>query len=464
MKISERIAEHVKNRAAKAQALADLLEKSEKEGRAMTDDERVAFDETEKGVKDIDETMTRLRELESIQLRSAQPVNQPRIEVAALPKGIRFARMCQAIAASRGNLMQAQEIAKMQWPDDKDIHNVIRAQSMGITRAAVAAGSTTDPAWAGALVSAQTMSGELIELVMKEAVIGQLTQLRRVPFNVRIPREVTAVGSAKWVGQGQSKPVGKGAYDFVTIPWAKAALIVVITEELARFSNPAAETLMRDSLVRGVSDFLNDQFVGSGIAPVANVSPGGITNGLPAAQHFSSSGESLAAIQYDLNHAVALLHEFNAPRAPTWIMHPQNLIYVSSALNAFGAPAFPTAANKVLMGYPVITSSHLDTDEIILVDQAAILLASDDSVTVDVSREASVQMDDAPATPATPLLSFWQQNLIGLRGEMFAYWQRATDKGVVLIEDVAYGQTPPPPVVPLSAPAKNGTTQAKAAS
>ena len=27
---------------------------------------------------------------------------------------------------------------------------------------------------------------------------------------------------------------------------------------------------------------------------------------------------------------------------------------------------------------------------------------------------------------------FWQQNLIGLRGEMFAYWQRARDKGVVL--------------------------------
>jgi len=454
MKISERINEHVTKRAAKAQALADLMETSEKEGRAMTDDERTAFDETEKGIKDIDETMVRLRELESIQLRTAQPVNSPRIEVASLPKGIRFARMCQAIAASRGNLPQAVDIAKMHWPDDKDIQNVIRAQSMGITRAAVAAGTTTDPAWAGALVSAQNMSGELIELVHKETVIGQLTQLRRVPFNVRIPREVTAVGSAKWVGQGASKPVGKGAYDFATIPWAKAALIVIITEELARFSNPAAETLMRDSLVRAITDFLNDQFVGSGIAPVLNVSPGGITNGLPVGQTFASSGETLAHIQYDLNHAVALLHEFNAPRAPTWIMHPQNLIYIGSMANAFGAPAFPTVTGKTLLGYPVITSSHLDTDEITLLDQADVLFASDDSVTVDVSREASVQMDDAPATPATPLVSFWQQNLIGLRGEMFAYWQRARDKGVVLITGVAYGQTPP---VLLGAPAGAST-------
>jgi hypothetical protein len=155
MKISDRIAEHVKTRAAKVQALADILEKSESDGRAMSDDEKVAYDETEKAVKAIDDTMFRLRDLEGIQARSAQPVNGPRIEVASAPKGIRFARMCQAIATSRGNVPQAVEIAKMQWPDDKDMHSVLRAQSLGITRAAVPAGTTTDPAWAGALVSAQ---------------------------------------------------------------------------------------------------------------------------------------------------------------------------------------------------------------------------------------------------------------------------------------------------------------------
>ena len=53
----------------------------------MTDDERTAFDETEKAIKDIDETMTRLRELEAIQLRSAQPVNQPRIEMCQRAEG-----------------------------------------------------------------------------------------------------------------------------------------------------------------------------------------------------------------------------------------------------------------------------------------------------------------------------------------------------------------------------------------
>lgn len=297
MNTSERIAAHQKERGAKTQALQDLLKKSEDEGRAMNDDERNAFDELEKDCKSIDETLNRLRELEGIKARAAAPINVPRPELREVAKGIRFARMCQAIATSKGNLPQALEIAKHIWPADADMHNVIRAQSMGVTRAAVAAGTTTDPAWAGALVAAETMAGELIELVMREAVIGQLSQLRRVPFNVRIPRETVAIGAAGWVGQGMSKPVGRGSYDFVTIPWAKCALIVVITEELARFSNPAAESLMRDGLVRAIVDFLDAQFVGSGIAAVAGVSPGGITNALPVGQIVTVTGTPPSAAE-----------------------------------------------------------------------------------------------------------------------------------------------------------------------
>lgn len=445
MKVSERIADHLKTRGLKTAALQDLLTKSETEGRALDADERTAFDEVEKNIKDIDETVTRLKGLEDIQLRSAQPVLSPRIEIASAAKGIRFARMCQAIAASRGNITQAVEIAKHQWPDDRDINNVLRAASLGFTRAAVAAATTTDAGWAGALASAQNLSGELIELVMKEAVIGQLSQLRRVPFNVRIPREVTAVGSVKWVGQGQSKPLGKGVFDFITIPFAKVALIVLITEELARFSDPNAEVMMRDSLVRAIRDFLDAQFVSSATAAVANVSPGGITNGLPGGQTFASTGSTLAHIQYDLTHAMSLLNTVNAPRAPTWIMHPTTLIGIASMVNPMGMPAFPTAANKTLTGYPVVTTAHLPVGEIILLDQEGVLFASDNAVSVDVSREATLQADDAPTTPPTaPLVSLWQQNLIGLKAEQFAYWMRARDADVVLVTGVDYNVAPAP--------------------
>jgi len=224
------------------------------------------------------------------------------------------------------------------------------------------------------------------------------------------------------------------------VPWSKVAIIVAITEELARFSNPAAETLMRDSLVRSVSGFLDGQFVDSTIAPVANVSPGGITNGLPPAQTFVSAGSTVEAIQRDLATAVGILNEVNAPRVPTWIMNPQTAIAVAAKINAFGQPAFQTMTLNppTLFGYPVIVSAYLPADQIILLDQQGVLLAMDNAVTVDVSREASVQMDDTPATPPTPLVSFWQQNLIGLKAEQFAYWLRARDTDVVLITGVDY--------------------------
>ena len=41
---------------------------------------------------------------------------------------------------------------------------------------------------------------------------------------------------------------------------------------------------------------------------------------------------------------------------------------------------------------------------IVLVEQAQILLADDGQVTVDTSTEASLQMDCAPATPPTTLV------------------------------------------------------------
>jgi HK97 family phage major capsid protein len=445
MTVSERIAELLKQRAAKVKALEELSEKSEKENRAMNDEENAASDEVEKAIEDLDATIERLKKQEAIIARGSAPAAAPRITIAAAPKGIRFARMCLAIAASRGNFMQAQEIAKMHWPDDTEMNSILRAQSMGITRAAVDVGSTTNPAWAGALVNAEILSNEIIELVMADAIIGKLTQVRRVPFNVRIPREIAAIAAVKWVGQGLSKPAGRGAYDLVTVPWSKVSIIVAITEELARFSNPAAEQLMRDSLVRSVSGFLDDQFVDSTMAPVANVSPGGITNGLPGGQTFVSAGSSVEAIQQDLATAVGILNAVSAPRVPTWIMNPQTAIAVAAKINAFGQPAFQTMTLNppTLFGYPVIVSAYLPSTQIILLDQQGVLLAMDNTVTVDVSREASVQMDDTPTTPPAPLVSFWQQNLIGLKAEQFAYWLRARDTDVVLITGVDY-VTPTP--------------------
>jgi len=457
-KVSERIDEHLKQRAAKAAALAELLEKSEKENRALNDEERKTFDEIEGHVKDIDETLTRLRVHEALVVRNASPIIVPSgVRNRELPKGAGMARMVQLIMASQGNDMTAQRMAQQHYPDMPDLARIFEGRAIGtINRAAVAAATTTDPAWLGVLTYQSQLAGEIIELVQAESILGKLTGLREVPFNVRIARETVAIGTAQWVGQGLPKPVGKGAYDFVTIPFTKAALICAFTEELARFSTPGAEGLIRDGLVQAVARFLDQEFI-SANAPVAGVSPGGIINGIVPGMTFASAGSSLQAMQYDVTHAVSLLVGTGGARSPAWIMNPVNAIALGGQINAFGQPAFPSVnGNGTLNGYPVVQSAFVPSNIIVLVDQHKILHAADPSIAVDVSREASLQMDSAPANPPTPLVSLWQQNMIALRAEKFEYWMRANDQAVVAITAVAYNTAPAPA---LAAPASNGTKQ-----
>src|SRR4029077_15455181 len=95
--------------------------------------------------------------------------------------------------------------------------------------------------------AARQLSGHderVIELLRAETILGRLNGYRSVPFNIKIPRQ-TAGATANWVGEGLSKPVSKLVFDQVTLPWAKIAVICVITHELARFSNPSAEQLVR---------------------------------------------------------------------------------------------------------------------------------------------------------------------------------------------------------------------------
>jgi hypothetical protein len=57
-----------------------------------------------------------------------------------------------------------------------------------------------------------------------------------------------------------------------------------------------------------------------------------------------------------------------------------------------------------------------------------------------VSREATLQMNDAPAAPdaTTVFRSLWQDNLVGLRAERMINWQRARTAAVYYLTDAAY--------------------------
>lgn len=451
MTIKEQIAALEAKRAASSARMSEIMTKTGEAGRSTDEKEREEFDTLRAEVETVDGDLERMRALDKINATKAAPVTPAagtehevsvrtrtgHVEVRPnQPKGTGFVRYAMCLAQAKGNLMHAHEIAKRLRDTNPEIERVLKA--------AVDAGTTTDTTWAAPLVDYQTLANEFIELLRPATIIGRLPSLRRVPFNVRMPKQ-TAGGTYQWVGEGAPKPVGDLAFSEVTMRWAKASGIIVISEELARFSNPAAESIVRQDLIAGIAAFLDAQFVDPTVAAVANVSPASITNAITPIQ---ASGTDSAAVRTDVGGMFAVMLGANiSPSTGAWIMTPVTAMRLSLMQNPLGQPEYPgiTPTGGTWLGYPVITSESVpegsDGGLIIFVNQADVFLA-EEGLMIDVSREASLQFNTAPDNPATAstvFKSLWQQDLIGLRAHRFVNWLRRRDESVGVIESVAYG-------------------------
>jgi HK97 family phage major capsid protein len=187
---------------------------------------------------------------------------------------------------------------------------------------------------------------------------------------------------------------------------------------------------------------------------VADVSPASITNGLVAG---TPSGTDAAAVRADIQTLIASFLAANlTPTSAVWIMPNTIALAISLMTNALGQPEFQgiTMTGGSLKGIPVITSQYCnlggspENNVMILVNANDIFLADDGQVVIDVSREASLEMSDAPTqasaggSPLAPIpsttVSLWQTNSIGLRAERFINWQRRRAAAVAYLENVAY--------------------------
>lgn len=366
-----------------------------------------------------------------------------------LPPGIRFTRFALSMAVAKGNVMQAREVARARFKDTPEVGNALEAAvALGGTRdltmkAAVPFGTTTDTAFAGPLVQYQDMEAEFVELLRPATILGRLDRLNRVPFMMRTARQLTGV-TGSFVGEGQPKPVGKQTYDNVTLGFAKAAVIVVLTDELVRFSSPNAELRARNDMVAGIAQYLDMRFIDPSYSGVPNVSPASITN---AANRIQASGSSIAAIDADVAAAFAMFTNGNInPATAVWVMSAATALKLSMKRDAEDKLAYPTInmMGGTWQGLPVIVSNAMTAagspgeQQIALVTQEEVFLADEGGISIDMSNEASVQMNDTPSGGAQSLVSLWQNNLIGLRAERYINWapRRPGNAGIALIENV----------------------------
>ncbi len=433
------ISEQIRNfEVKKAEALAKMDALIIK-GAVLSEQDDAGYKSAESEVSSIDAHIDRLKAAEARQAKSAQPITVSGVQHIEVrdnaPKGTDFVRFTKALALSRGNPMQALEIAK-------GMNAGSRVET--VLKAAISGGSTTSADFAK-LVENQTMASEFIELLRPETILGKMTP-RQVPSNIRIPKANTGTTSG-WIGEGKAAPVTNAAYADLTIGEHKIGAIAVFTEELLRRSEPSAEALVRDDMLATIASSIDLAFIDAANAGIANVKPAAITNGASAT---AASGTTAAAVRADVATAYKKFIVANHPLATAvWILHPSTALSLSMMRNVNGAKEFEglSMSGGVLEGLPVITSTNVPGDatagySVVLAVQNDILVA-EGGLTIDASREASLEFDSAPTgdakTPtAAQLVSLWQTGSVAIKAVRGVTWTRRRPTAVAVVTAAKY--------------------------
>lgn len=474
MSIQEKLKGFESELATKRAKLEDMMVKSLDGGETFDADANEEYETLESEVKALENHVKKAQALLVTQASKATAVIEKdgQSETKALDmrgpikvkqtekleKGIEFARYIMALVAAKGDHTKAHNIAVEQFGDESRVAKSLGAQAKGadfakIMKAAVAAGSTitgSSATWGNELVDYQDFVGDFLEYLRPQTIIGKfgvggVPALRSIPFNVRIKGQDGAA-TAAWVGEGHAKPVTSMSFNTVELGFFKIAAIAVITDELVRFSNPSAERLVRDELARAVIERMDTDFINPAKTAVPGVSPAGILNGLSGGQVIASTGTDADAVNCDLQALeAAFINANNEPDNAVYIMRPQTAQVLGRLQNPLGQSMFPGVSMRggTLLGTPVITSNYVPAGIVALVNASDIFLADDGQVTVDASREATIQMDGAPTQDstvptATAGVSMFQTNSVAIRAERYINWARRRDVGVAYLTGVAW--------------------------
>ncbi|HHG5664267.1 TPA: phage major capsid protein [Pseudomonas aeruginosa] len=465
---AEQIAEFEATRVSKAAEMEAIMTKAAEAGETLDADQSEQFDTLEAEIAAIDKHIGRLKQMQKAQAANAKPVTEEagaqrmanvkaldfkEVQVRAkntqkLEPGIAFARAAKCLALGHLEHRDAIGIAKSLYEGQDSI---IAATQRLVTKAAVAAATTSDATWAGPLVGDETsVFADFVEYLRPQTILGRfgtngIPSLRRVPFRVPLIGQ-TSGGDGYWVGEGQAKPLTKFDFERKTLEPLKVANIAVATMEVIRDSSPAADGIIRDQLAAALRERLDIDFIDPAKAAVAGVSPASILNGVAG---IPSSGNTADDVRADIR---ALFNAFiaanNAPTSGVWLMPATTALALSLMQNPLGQAEFPgiSMTGGELFGLPVIVSEYIPTSSagavVALVNASDIYLGDEGGVDLSMSTEASLQMDNAPDNPTTAstvLVSLWQRNLVGFRAERAINWARRRASAVAYLTGVNWG-------------------------
>jgi HK97 family phage prohead protease len=322
------------------------------------------------------------------------------------------AAVCHVLAKATGKDPMA--IADERYPNHEATHIV--------TRAAIAGGTTTTVGWAADLI--QLAVADFLAVLHPIAVFPRLAALG-VPLTfgptagaIRIPsRAATPSISGSFVGEGSPIPVRRIGTQSITLSPHKMGVISVFSRELARYSNPQIEGLLRSEIMIDtaitVDTLLLDAVAGSAVRPP------GLTNGVTALTPSALGGYK--SILADLMSLAAPFDAANAGRILALLMNKQEarrmVMTIGPALD-FGW------LDPILTEFHLLVSTTIPAGHVYMVD-AADFVSVNGEAEFETSEQAVLHMEDTtpldigtpgtPPTVAAPVQSMFQTAQIALR-------------------------------------------------
>jgi HK97 family phage major capsid protein len=336
----------------------------------------------------------------------------------------------QALAVDIKNYGQGRdrpilESLKEAYGQDDQIRTVMARM---ITKAAAIPADTTTSGWADTLV--QTVIGDFTQDLIPICVYAKLAALGSSYFLgrngiVSIPaRNTAATVSGAFVAQGAPIPVRQGQFLPILLGLKKMAVITTMTREIMIHSVPTIESILRDAMREDTSVAIDSILLDNGAATA--IRPVGLKN---VTKITASGTASIVGLIADLKALVTVLitGARGNLRVPVWLMNPVDAL-AASITQAAGSGDMPFGeqlSHGMLLGIPVILSSNVAADSLLLVDAADFVTISSNEPTFDVSDQVTLHLEDTVplalmtggSTPtfASPVRNMFQQDSIAIK-------------------------------------------------
>jgi HK97 family phage prohead protease/HK97 family phage major capsid protein len=313
-----------------------------------------------------------------------------------------------------------------------------------VTKADATIATTTTSGWASQLVNSAMQ--ELLGLLSPDSVYPGLRNAGiGVTFNnnqgsITIPSISTdAALAGGFVLEGDPIPVGRFTTASITMTPHKFGIITTMSKEAAKYTTPALESVLRNSILRRTAITLDGLLLDSTAGSTTR--PAGLLNGVSATATGYGGGDWQAVLA-DLNTLFAVFDAANAGRRLVLIMNPaqaRKLAMMPGPEGTFGW------ASQFMSQFTILTSTSATSGRLIAVDAEDFCTATGDTPEFEVSEQATLHMSDAPGEIVTaagsvndPIRSMFQTNSIALRMILNLTWKMRRTGMVAWIDGTSW--------------------------